>query len=104
MSMVVESLDAALKDPATREDPYPFYRRLREEQPRCHIDQFDFWVLSTHADVTAVLREPRLSSNNKHRPGNDEFLAMARQIGFGDLIEGMGEVLLFLDPPDHTRI
>jgi cytochrome P450 len=104
MALEIESLDAVLKDPVTRTDPYPFYRQLREEAPRCHIEQFDFWVLSTHADVSAVLREPRLSSSNKHRPGNDEFLEMARGLGFGDLIEGMGEVLLFLDPPDHTRI
>src|SRR5690349_7345593 len=100
MTMEVESLDAALREPETRTNPYPFYRQLREEAPRCHIEQFDFWVLSTHADVTAVMREPRLSSNNDHRPGNDEFLAMAKQFGFGDLIEGMGSVLLFLDPPD----
>jgi pimeloyl-[acyl-carrier protein] synthase len=104
MTLVVESLDAALKDPQTREDPYPFYRQLRDEQPRCHIAQFDAWALSSHADVTAILREPRLSSNEKHRPGNEQFREMARQMGFGDLIDGMGDVLLFLDPPDHTRI
>jgi cytochrome P450 len=104
MTLVVESLDAALKQPEVRADPYPFYRQLREEAPRCHVEQFDFWVLSAYADVTAVLREPRLSSSNEHRPGNDEFLEMAKQLGFSDLIEGMGQVLLFLDPPDHTRI
>jgi len=103
-SLVVESLDAVLKDPAVREDPYPFYKQLREEQPRCHIDQFDTWALSSHADVTAVLREPRLSSSNRHRPGNEMFLEMARQLGFGELIVNMEQVLLFLDPPDHTRI
>jgi cytochrome P450 len=104
MTLAVDSLEAILKDPATREDPYPFYRQLREEQPRCYIAAYDDWALSTHADVTAVLRDPRMSSNNKHRPGNDAFLELARQAGFGELIEGMNEVLLFLDPPDHTRI
>ncbi len=104
MTLVVESLDAILKDAGTREDPYPFYRQLREEQPRCYIGAFDDWVLSTHADVTTVLRDPRMSSSNRHRPGNEAFNEMARQMGFGDLIEGMNEVLLFLDPPDHTRI
>jgi pimeloyl-[acyl-carrier protein] synthase len=104
MTLVVESLDAVLKDPATRENPYPFYKQLREELPRCYVEQFDTWAVSTHADVTAILRDPRMSSNNEHRPGNEMFKEMARQLGFGDLIEGMGQVLLFLDPPDHTRI
>jgi cytochrome P450 len=104
MTLVVESLTDALKDPATRDDPYPFYRQLREEQPRCRIDMFDGWALSSHADVTAVLREPRLSSSDRHRPGAEAFLEMAAQLGFGDLMTGMKDVLLFLDPPDHTRI
>jgi hypothetical protein len=104
MTLVLESLDTALKDQATRDNPYPFYKRLREEAPRLHIAQFDTWAVSTHADVTAILRDPRMSSNNDHRPGNDAFKELASQMGFGDLIEGMGKVLLFLDPPDHTRI
>jgi cytochrome P450 len=104
MTLVVESLDAALKDPSVRDDPYPFYRQLREDAPRCHIEMFDGWALSTHHDVTAVLREPRLSSNDRHRPNFEQFLEMARMFGFADLVENMTNVLLFLDPPDHTRI
>lgn len=104
MSLVVESLDAALKEPAHREDPYTLYRRLREEHGRYHLEAFDEWIVTTHADVTAVLRDARLSSNNDHRPSNAAFKEMARQMGLGDLIDGMGQVMLFLDPPDHTRI
>src|SRR5438045_391854 len=104
MTLVLESLEAALKDPTVRDDPYPFYRQLREEAPRCHVTQFDGLAVSTHHDVTAVLRDPRLSSNDRHRPNSEQFREMARQFGFGDLIEMMTNVLLFLDPPDHTRI
>jgi pimeloyl-[acyl-carrier protein] synthase len=104
MTFVVESLDASLREPENRSDPYPFYRELRERAPRLYLEQFDIWAFSTHADVTAVLRDPRMSSNSRHRPGNDEFVEMVRQLGLGDLIEGAFETLLFLDPPDHTRI
>jgi cytochrome P450 len=32
-------------------DPYPVYRRLREEAPLYYSEEYDFWALSRHADV-----------------------------------------------------
>src|SRR5512134_1013157 len=49
--------------PAFRRDPYPTYRALRESAP-LHCAQGGlgrYWVLTRHADVTAVLRDPRMS-------------------------------------------
>lgn len=47
------------------EDPYPTYRRLREEAPLYHNPDLDFWALSRHADVTGAFRDSaRLSSAN----------------------------------------
>src|SRR5215468_5825612 len=37
-------------------DPYPYYARLRSTAPVYWVDQFDAWVLTRYADVTAVLR------------------------------------------------
>jgi len=45
------------------EDPYPFYRRLRDEAPAYWNERLGFWALSRHADVLAAFKEPlRFSS------------------------------------------
>ena len=44
-------------------DPYPTYRRLRDEAPLYHDERHDFWGLSRFADVEAALKDwHRLSS------------------------------------------
>lgn len=77
------------------EDPYPTYRRLRDEQPLYRNDAQGFWVLSRHADVMAAFRDserfssaegvsidPAASGPQAHRTMS--FLAM--------------------DPPQHGRM
>jgi cytochrome P450 len=44
-------------------DPYPVYRRLRDEAPLYHNERHDFWGVSRYADVEAALKDTnRLSS------------------------------------------
>lgn len=45
------------------EDPYPTYRRLRDEDPVHHAVADDLWVVSRHADVHQVLRDDEVFSN-----------------------------------------
>jgi cytochrome P450 len=35
-------------------DPYPTYKRLRDEMPVYHNEQLNFWALARHADVLAA--------------------------------------------------
>jgi cytochrome P450 len=62
------SLDPPTFDPydyAFHDDPYPTYRRLREEAPLYYNPDLNFWALSRHADVVAGFRDnARLSSAN----------------------------------------
>jgi cytochrome P450 len=49
-----------LFDPFSREffdDPYPVYRRMREEAPVYYNEQYDFYALTRHEDVAAALRD-----------------------------------------------
>jgi cytochrome P450 len=47
------------------EEPYPYYRRLRDEAPLYRNDELGFWALSRHADVLAGFRDNvRLSNRN----------------------------------------
>ncbi|MEE2032143.1 cytochrome P450 [Rhodococcus chondri] len=71
--MIQASPESASLDPPTfnpydysfHEDPYPTYRRLREESPLYYNPDLGFWALSRHADVVAGFRDnTRLSSAN----------------------------------------
>lgn len=44
-------------------DPAPIYRRLREEQPLYYWAAAPGWVVTRHADVAVVIRDPRFSLN-----------------------------------------
>jgi cytochrome P450 len=86
--------------PDNRANPYPLYEELRAKAPVWYYRQLDEYVLTRHADCEAVLRDPRWSSD----PANlDDSLRDPNDIrqGFAELNAG---VLLFLDPPDHTRL
>jgi len=45
------------------EDPYPYYRRLRDEAPLYRNDELKFWALSRHTDVLAGFRNSTELSN-----------------------------------------
>lgn len=53
---------AFLLDTRHRADPYPLYRRLRERDP-LHATPFGVWLVTRYDDATALLRDPRLSSD-----------------------------------------
>ena len=50
-------------DYALQEDPYPVYRRLRDEAPLYHNEEHDFWVISRHADLHRAVRTDGVYSN-----------------------------------------
>lgn len=65
MTAAVEPLVFDPYDYSFHEDPYPTYRRLREEAPLYHNPDLEFWALSRHPDVVGAFRDSvRLSSAN----------------------------------------
>lgn len=82
--------------PEVIEDPYPFYRRLRAEDP-VHRTPMGFWVLTRYDDVVTVLRDQRFG-----RKGFESLLAAI--YGSGADQPGIVTSMLFRDPPDHTRL
>jgi cytochrome P450 len=44
-------------------DPYPVWRRMRDEKPVYHNEVYDFFALSRHADVQAAHVDPRTYSS-----------------------------------------
>ena len=45
------------------EDPYPYYRRLRDEAPLYYNEELKFWALSRHQDVLQGFRNSTTLSN-----------------------------------------
>ncbi len=89
--------------PRYRIDPYPTYRRMREEHP-VHFPRAlaGGCVLSRYDDVAAVLGDSRFSANRQNAH------LMQRMRPFRNLKpefeHGIMRSLLMLDPPDHTRL
>ena len=79
-------------DVAINADPYPTYRRLRDEAPVYFNERYEVWALSRHADVEKALVDWQTFSSCR-----------------GDILEiiqsGMelpSGVVIFEDPPLHT--
>ncbi|MET0451414.1 MAG: cytochrome P450 [Mycobacterium sp.] len=77
------------------EDPYPYYRRLRDEAPLYHNEELNFWALSRHTDVVQGFRNST-SLSNKHGVSLDP---ISRN-------EHAHKVMSFLalDDPGHLRL
>jgi cytochrome P450 len=59
-------IDKPLLDPYDydfHEDPYPYYRRLRDEAPLYHNEELGFWAFSRHRDVHQGFRNSTTLSN-----------------------------------------
>ena len=97
------SIADSLRDPAVKADPYPLFRRF-QERGRFVPTVFGGLLVTRHSDCFAMLRDNRFSSSNRHEGGYEQFKELARQVGFADLFEMMDRVMLFADPPDHTRL
>jgi cytochrome P450 len=101
MSTRVEPMPTSAATPDLRE-PYLGYRRLREEAPCCVEPRGGGVVLSRFADVAAALKHPGLRMSdllgpvmNTPKPLQPVVRPAARTIS---------RMMLFTDPPDHTRL
>jgi len=91
-------------DPAFIADPYPALSALREAAPVHYDERLDRWLVTRHEDVRACLRDRRLGRNFRHVGTEAEFKAEPldpRRQAFWDVERWS---LLFLEPPEHTRI
>lgn len=88
-----------LLDPAVLADPYPLYKRLREEDP-VHWDPFlHCWVVTRYEDVHTVLKE--FSADRAPSPEQLRALGIT---GIEPVSEMMVRQMLFLDAPKHTHL
>jgi cytochrome P450 len=85
-------------DPFSEEfftDPYPTYRRMREEAPVYYDEEHDFYALTRHKDVAAAFKDYETYSSAR---GID--LAMVKKGG----VPPENKSMIFMDPPEHRRM
>jgi pimeloyl-[acyl-carrier protein] synthase len=88
-----------LLDPEVLANPYPLYHRLRNEDP-VHWDPFlHAWVVTRYADVIHVLHH--FSANRTPTPEQLSAMGLA---AMNPIAQVMVRQMLFLDPPNHTRL
>ena len=83
-------------------DPYPYYAQLRRDDPVHWSASRNAWFLTRYADVEAVARDRRVSSSRV--PVIMSQLTEAQREAFAPLAQAVSSWMLFVDPPDHTRL
>jgi cytochrome P450 len=96
MSPDLDGFDLRRLPQAFYEDPYPWYRRLREETPVRPMPDGS-WLLTRHADCEQVYKDPRTFSSDKKAEFRPKF-------GDSPLFVHHTTSLVFNDPPLHTRV
>src|SRR4051794_29300182 len=76
---------------AVQDNPYPYYRRLRDEAPVYHVAERDLWGGTRWDACKTVLTNPQQWSS-------------ARGNFINDLPERVGVTLATTDPPRHTEL
>jgi cytochrome P450 len=91
-------------DTTIRNDPFPFYRALRKQDPVYYDPGLDLYLVTRYEDAVTVLRDDAtysLEHGYQDRYANgfiDEFAAIMERDGGGFIRD------LAIDPPAHTRL
>ncbi len=87
------------------QDPYPIYARLHEEGPLHFVDvgsKWAVWSVVSHAECSSIAKDPRLSAKRAQQMLLP--LPLSRQAEFSELARMFSLWLIFMDPPEHTRL
>ncbi len=95
--------DRSFLSPEHLENPYPYFHRLRADDPVHWSDHHRAWVLTRYDDVAAAARDRRLSSERI-----ESLLPAAagaeERAGFSRILRLLANWMVFKDPPAHGRL
>lgn len=90
-----------LISPEFKADPFPFYARLRAEQPVCRVDIAlapglrEAWLVTRYDDVVTVLKDSRFAKNRENA---------AKKPWLPKFVKPLERNMLDMDEPDHGRL
>src|SRR5947209_12436453 len=91
-------------DPGFLADPYPALNQLREAAPVFYDEQRERWFGTRDEDVRSCLRDKRLGRNFRHVMTSAEIGVPPLDPRWQAFWATERWSLLWLEPPDHTRI
>jgi len=97
-----------LMDPEVMECPFGYYAELHADENPARDEGPAGWIVSGHSDLVALSDEPVLS-NQFHGPDGMKLMGISPEPfspevqELNDSMQQMANVMLFADPPTHTR-
>jgi cytochrome P450 PksS len=85
-------------------DPFPFFARLRAEEPvfRAKLSAKEsMWIVTRFDDVQRLLKDDRFAKNKRAVMTPPQ---LRRQPWIPPMFRPLERNMLDLDPPDHTRL
>jgi cytochrome P450 len=96
-------LDFDYADPEVRADPFPYFARLRVQDPVHWSSAMKAWIITRYDDVKRIAVANSDISADRLAP----FFAATpvdRQTSYANLMTYLGHWMVFRDPPQHTRL
>ncbi|MFI6324526.1 cytochrome P450 [Nonomuraea sp. NPDC050556] len=85
-------------------NPYEVYADLREREPVSFFEPTGQWLIATHADVNALLRDRRLGRSYAHVATDAEFGREPNPAFQEPFWRVINAGMLDVEPPVHTRL
>ena len=79
--------------------------RMHEEGPLHYVEvanKWAVWSIFSHAECSSIAKDPRLSAKRAKQMLSP--LPLSRQAEFSELARMLSLWLIFMDPPEHTRL
>ncbi len=91
-----------LLSPKVQADPYGVYREMRMKDPVHWSELARAWFLTRYAEVSSVLKDSRFSVEGTQQKSNER---MGYKLDEQSPLRRINKRwMLFVDPPDHTRL
>jgi len=75
--------------------PFETYRRLRDEAPAYYSDKYGFWALSRYDDVAPAIKDCETYSSAR---------GVSLDMFMDEPNPDMPDLVIMMDPPDHTKM
>ncbi|HEY2837833.1 MAG TPA: cytochrome P450 [Pirellulales bacterium] len=85
-------------------DPFPFYARLRAEEPVSRVrlpEGQEAWLITRYDDVAMALKDERFAKDQLRVLSKEQ---LAKQRWVPKMFQPLARNMLDVDPPDHTRL
>jgi len=86
-----------------RANPYPFYEKLRNQDPAHWDEELGFWVLSRYADIDSLYTDERFSRAQGLMRGFERLSESEQQI-VEPVYHSFSKTVFYADPPYHTHL